>query len=86
MAANTDRASLFLAKYLAGLDESELEKRLAAKPELPYQRIPRNHKLTDEAVQARWDVLDIDEASQQQILDPQTKDQMQVYKKNIENF
>jgi len=86
MAANTDRANLFLARYLAGVDELELEKRLAAKPDVPYQRIPRNHKLTDEAVQARWDVLDIDGAAQQQILDPQTKEQMQVYKKNIENF
>ncbi len=86
MAANKDRASLFLAKYLAGLDESELEKRLATKPDLPYQRLPRNHKLTDEAVQARWDVLELDDTAQQQILDPQTKAQMQIYKKNIENF
>lgn len=86
MAANNNRASFFLHKYLSGTDESELMQRLAAKPNLPGRRLPRNHKLSAEAVEERWQALDQSSDIKQQLLDPQTHAQMLVYKKNIENF
>ena len=86
MATNKDRASHFLEKYLTGVDESELDKRLSSKPELAYQSLPRNHKLSPEVVAERWNVLGVDASVKTQLLDSLTEAQMPVYKKNIENF
>ena len=85
MAANKERASQFLDKYLSEMSDEELRQRLAVKTE-PYKRLPRNHKLTPEAVKERWDALEVENKVQEQVLDPQTEAQMDIYKKNIENF
>ena len=86
MAANKDRASQFLDKYLGEMSDEELCRRLSVKTDPPLKRLPRNHKLTAEAVSERWQAIGVADEIQQQILDPQTEKQMAVYAKNIENF
>lgn len=86
MSANQDRASQFLQQLLAKFDTQELTRRLSAKPDQPYKRLPRDHKLSEEAVQARWDYLNVSAEAQNHILDPQTRAHMARYAKNIENF
>lgn len=86
MAANKERASQFLDKYLSEMSDEEFRKRLAIKTEPSSLHLPRNHKLTPHAVQERWDALRVNSTLQEQVLDPQTEAQMEVYKNNIENF
>lgn len=86
MSANKDRASQHLHLLLQKYNKEALTQRLAPKTELPYQRLPRDHKLTPEAVQARWDYLAVSEQCKNNLLDAQTLEQMAVYEKNIENF
>jgi len=86
MSANQDRAGQFLRQILAKYDAPTLSKRLSPKPDTPYNRLPRDHKLTEEAVQARWEYLQVSAQAKDNLLDPQTHAQMARYEKNIENF
>lgn len=86
MPANQDRSSQFLQQILGENDIQTLTSRLSPKPEQPYQRLPRSHKLTEDAVAARWDYLAASADTQQNLLDPLTQEQMERYGKNIENF
>lgn len=86
MAANKERASQFLDKYLNEMSDEELRQRLAPKHEPPARPLPRNHKLTTDAVNERWESLQQEPVVRDQLLDAQTQMQMDCYARNIENF
>ena len=86
MSANNDRASQYLRLLLEKYDKDTLTQRLSAKTDQAYQRLPRDHKLTPQAVQARWDFLAASEECQADLLDAQTQEHMTRYQKSIENF
>lgn len=50
------------------------------------KKIPRNPYITAKTVDARWAILSADATRREQLLDPQTQQQMEAYNRNIENF
>lgn len=86
MSTTKDRASRYLQTILADFDGATITRRLLPKVDPPYRRLPRDHKITAEAVEARWAYLSASKTSRENLLDARTHDQMSFYERNIENF
>lgn len=86
MSTTKHRARHYLEAILASFDQAAITERLAPKTEPPYRRLPRDHKLNAEAVQARWEYLAASAACRDNLFDGQTREQMARYERNIENF
>lgn len=86
MAAPLLRAHRYLDALLQRFSPADLTRRLQPKLDKPAKRIPRDPRLTPEAVAERWQALGLGEATRAALLDAQTTEQMSVYERNIENF
>ena len=86
MSTTKHRARHYLEAVLANFDQAAITERLAPKIEPPYRRLPRDHKLNAEAVQARWEYLAASAACRDNLFDGQTREHMARYERNIENF
>lgn len=66
--------------------EEELNFRLSPKTDAGKKKIPRNPFISEKTVLARWDALQSDPSCQAELFDDKTREQMDRYKRNIENF
>ena len=80
------RASCFLKRLLADHSTGELRERLRPKTQEPARRVPRDPRLTPEAVDRRWQSLPSSWNSRAQLLDPHTQKEMACYQRSVENF
>ncbi len=79
----------FFERLLAERTQQEIEKDLTPSTENISPSVPRGDKpgtISPEEVDRRWGVLDVDEPVKHQLLDAMTREQMNVFSKNIENF
>lgn len=86
MPIHYQRAQEYLKRLFGRFSESALAQRLAPKPEQSERRVPRYPYITPEMVERRWEVLAVDAAAREQLLEAQTLAQMERYQRNIENF
>ena len=75
----------YMTSLVGNLSSEALQQRLGPDHSAPQQKQPRSPYLTPKAVEKRWEVLG-DEGAKAQLLDSLTREQMDDYKKNIENF
>lgn len=73
-------------KLFPEYSEEELSIRLSPKAITGKKKIPRNPFIKEKTVLARWDTLQSDPSCQSELFDDKTREQMECYKRNIENF
>lgn len=79
----------YFGRLLADRTEEEIEQALTPSREDISPHIPRGDamsQISPEAVDERWELLDVEARSREHLLDAMTREQMGVYSKNIENF
>ncbi len=79
----------FFQRLFAERTQQEIEKGLTPSTENISPSVPRGDKpgtISPEEVDRRWKILDVDEPVRNQLLDSMTREQMNSYGKNIENF
>jgi hydroxymethylglutaryl-CoA reductase (NADPH) len=99
MSTHYRRASHYLEKLLGLQLEAEdfrtlhhsaaaqaLLKRLAPQDPEPFPKVPGGARMTVEAIARRWQILSASEGDQAALVDPQTLEQIESYRRNIENF
>lgn len=87
MAIPHHHANSHLDQLLRERDTEALGEAMRPKPEIdPAQRIPRDPRINPEAVAGRWALFPAQDEAREQLLDPLTADNMEVYQRNIENF
>src|SRR5271156_317740 len=86
MPIHHSRAAEHIIDLLSKKSEEALLNQLKAKHHPGPPRVPGGTRLTQEALDQRWKLLSVDEDCKNQILDPQTAAEREVYQKNIENF
>lgn len=86
MPIHHSRAAEHIIDLLSKKSEEALLDQLSRKHHQMPPRVPGGTRLTQEALDQRWRLLTIDEDAKNQILDPQTAAEREVYQKNIENF
>jgi hydroxymethylglutaryl-CoA reductase (NADPH) len=86
MSTHAHHASQHLAQLLQARTVSELEQNLQPKPYEAPDQFPGGSRITPAAVDRRWKALGAAEILQSALLDPQTVEQMEAYRNNIENF
>ncbi len=90
MSIDHQSVNQYFAQLFSSYSPAELADRLRPKTAPAdgntRKKIPRNPYITAKAVDARWNVLPADENRRAQLLDPQTREQMDSYNRNIENF
>lgn len=64
----------------------QLKQQLAAKPAHPSPKMPGGSRLTPETVGRRWQILQVPPATQAALADAHTLQQMECYRRNVENF
>ena len=64
----------------------EWQRRLAPKFENPAPHVPGGARISREAVELRWQLLQTEAAAREALLDPQTVAQMKSYERNVEHF
>jgi hydroxymethylglutaryl-CoA reductase (NADPH) len=77
-------ASGYLERLLRQRSQEELLQQLSPKLDEPAVKIPAGHAA--DAVDQRWDLLVTPGDERGQLLDGQTREQLDCYKRNIENF
>src|SRR5262249_5584236 len=75
-----------LERLLHGHSPEELVRRLSPRTEDPAAKIPGGADLSAEALDRRWALLPAAAAARPVLLDPQTVEQREGYKHNVENF
>jgi hydroxymethylglutaryl-CoA reductase (NADPH) len=80
------RAEEQMFNYLKDSDKAALLAQLRPKHHESPPRVPGGTRVTDEALNQRWKLLNIPEEVQERLLDPQTVSDRELFKKNIENF
>lgn len=73
-----------LPSSLSNLEQ--LKQQLAAKSAHPSPKIPGGSRLTPETVVRRWQILQVNPATQAALADTHTLQQMECYRRNVENF
>src|SRR5271156_2650016 len=86
MPIHHSRAAEHIIDLLSKKSEEALLDQLRRKHHQMPPRVPGGTRLTQEALDQRWKILSVDEDCKNQILDPQTAAERDVYQKNIENF
>jgi len=86
MSTNYTKTRALFREILEKDDLEEFLSKLKPNAENPAPQIPRTENCTQQGVNARWDLFENSEKVREQITDPQTKTQMDQYKRNIENF
>jgi len=86
MSTYARHASQHLTQLLQSRTVPELEQALQPKPQGIPPQFPGGSRITPAAVDRRWKFLGAAESLQTALLDPQTAEQMEAYRNNIENF
>ncbi|BAU44109.1 hypothetical protein [Leptolyngbya sp. O-77] len=86
MSTYAQHAGQHLAQLLQSRTVPQLEQALQPKPQEPPPQFPGGSRITPAAVDRRWKALGAAENLQAALLDPQTAEQMEAYRNNIENF
>lgn len=89
MSTDLRGVSGFFERLLAERSQEKIEQDLKPSQEDMPPHVPRGGALTPispEAVEQRWDLLDVDASVKGRLLDALTSEQMLHYSKNIENF
>ncbi|MDE2654621.1 MAG: hydroxymethylglutaryl-CoA reductase [Gemmatimonadota bacterium] len=79
----------YFGRLLADRTEEEIEQALTPSRDDISPHVPRGDamsQISPEAVDERWELLDVEARSRESLLDAMTREQMGVYSKNIENF
>ncbi|MXX36209.1 MAG: hydroxymethylglutaryl-CoA reductase [Gemmatimonadetes bacterium] len=79
----------YFGRLLADRTEEEIEQALTPSRDDISPHVPRGDamsQISPEAVDQRWELLDVEARSRESLLDAMTREQMGVYSKNIENF
>ncbi|MYH08543.1 MAG: 3-hydroxy-3-methylglutaryl-CoA reductase, partial [Rhodothermaceae bacterium] len=79
----------FFQRLFAERTQQEVEQGLTPSLEDIPPSVPRGDKpgtISPEEVDRRWDILDVNVSVRHQLLDAMTREQMNSYSKNIENF
>ncbi|HEY9640477.1 MAG TPA: hydroxymethylglutaryl-CoA reductase [Coleofasciculaceae cyanobacterium] len=86
MSTHYRHANDYLTQLLRSQTIQQLTHQLEAKYGETSPKMPGGSRLTPAAVERRWQVLNVAEAVQSVLADPQTLEQMEGYHRNIENF
>lgn len=79
----------YFGRLLADRTEEEIEQALTPSRDDISPHVPRGDamsQISPEAVDQRWELLDVEARSKEHLLDAMTRERMGVYSKNIENF
>ncbi len=89
MSTDLRGVSGYFARLLAERSQKEIEQDLMPSRDNISPGIPRRGApgtISPEAVERRWQLLDVEASVRDRLLDDMTREQMPVYGKNIENF
>jgi len=86
MTTGHQHASEYLAAALAGTSMDELAQRLKPRTEAQPPHVPGGAVISTEALDRRWAVLTASAKARAEISDAHTNEQMQAYRRNIENY
>ena len=86
MSTHYRQAYQHLQELLKNGSVEELVQRLQPKAPEAIPKVPGGSRMTPEALEKRWHLLNTTPEVQEAIADPLTLEQMQVYRRNIENF
>lgn len=86
MATHYRQASDYLTQLTADRSIDALSQDLAAKSIAPAAKIPGGSRISEEAIDRRWQILAAADEARANLMDAQTRSQMQRYERNIENF
>src|SRR6266568_1574500 len=85
MASNEDRIGKFLRRLLQNRSALEIVQTLAREESPLPPRIPDGNSVSADALENRWRLLKIPDASRLAVYDPAHAETLEVYRKNIEN-
>jgi hydroxymethylglutaryl-CoA reductase (NADPH) len=86
MSTDQRRVSTHLQHLLGARSEDELSQQLNPKLDNPAPKVPGGAHLSAEALERRWQLVNVPRGGRDALVDPQTLGQMELYKHNIENF
>ncbi|NJL20931.1 MAG: hydroxymethylglutaryl-CoA reductase [Leptolyngbyaceae cyanobacterium SM1_3_5] len=86
MATHYRQACDYLTQLTQARSIETLTHDLAAKSIAPAAKVPGGARISAEAIDRRWQLLDASDQARANLLDAQTEAQMQRYERNIENF
>jgi hydroxymethylglutaryl-CoA reductase (NADPH) len=86
MPIHHSRAEEQMLNYLREGNPESLMGQLKPKHHKSPPRVPGGTRVSDEALNQRWDLLGVSAEHRNQILDPQTLADRELFRKNIENF
>ncbi|MEO1210755.1 MAG: hydroxymethylglutaryl-CoA reductase [Cyanobacteria bacterium J06638_20] len=86
MSTHYRQANQHLQELLKNGSVEELVQRLQPKAPDTIPKVPGGSRMTPEALERRWQLLNTPPEVQEAIADPLTVEQMQAYRRNIENF
>ncbi|MBE9101041.1 hydroxymethylglutaryl-CoA reductase [Vacuolonema iberomarrocanum] len=86
MSTHYRQANQHLQELLKNGSVEELVQRLQPKSPDAIPKVPGGSRMTPEALERRWQLLNTTPEVQEAIADPLTMEQMQAYRRNIENF
>ncbi|MBI1920767.1 MAG: hydroxymethylglutaryl-CoA reductase [Geobacter sp.] len=86
MTTDISHARGFLTRLLSEHDQAELLKRLEPHPDNVPEKVVTGAHITPEVVAERWAAIPVAPESREELLDPRTRDRMELYQRNIENF
>lgn len=86
MTTDISHARSFLTRLLSEHDQAEILKRLEPHPDNLPEKVVTGAHITPEVVAERWEGIPAAPESREELLDPRTRDRMELYQRNIENF
>ena len=89
MAIDLRNVPKYFERLLAERSQEEIEQALTPSQEGISPHVPRGDptsKISPQAVEQRWRLLDVEARVRDRLLDAMTREQMGLYSKNIENF
>ena len=86
MAIPFAHANDYLKRLLSERSIDEIDQALSPKFEEPESSMPRDHRISPEIVDQRWQMFPGADVAREQLLDSATEADMKVYRRNIENF
>jgi hydroxymethylglutaryl-CoA reductase (NADPH) len=86
MVIHQSRAEKQLLDYMRDGNQEQLLEKLKPKHDPMPPRMPGGTRVHDEALNARWKLLKMNEESRSCLLDPDTLKDRELFRKNIENF
>jgi len=86
MSIHQSRAEEQMLNYLQESNQETLLEQLKPKHHPMPPRVPGGTRVSDEALNQRWQLLKMTQESRDSLLDPQTLEDRELFRKNIENF